>query len=62
MPDTNYSLQELSIEELKALIGRAENAIRARKVRNTLLRNDLEKKAKAAGISNEEAAILFGAD
>lgn len=62
MPDAHYSLQDLSIEELKELIQRAENAIRVRKARNAQMRNEFEKKAREAGISNEDAAILFGAD
>ena len=54
------NLDSLSIDELRKLIDRANIVLVARRRKNEALRREIEKKAREAGISAEDAAILFG--
>lgn len=59
-PDTSAALSDMTISELEALIQKAEarKAVLAR--RAAAMRDEVSRKARAAGMSDEEMAILFG--
>jgi hypothetical protein len=53
-------LNPLSVELLQALIAEARKEIHIRNARAQSVRQEMERAARAAGLTPEEAAILFG--
>lgn len=53
-------LETLTIDELEEVIIEAKQRIVQKRRQNERLRDDLAKKARAANLSPEDTAILFG--
>lgn len=55
------TLDEMTIDELKALISKAQARIEVRHRRDAAIRNEIARQAKVSGLSKEESEFLFGA-
>lgn len=54
------ALEDMTIDELRALIRKAEARKAVLSRRAAAIRDEISRKAKAAGVSADEMAILFG--
>lgn len=60
MQNPNFKLDDLSIDELVQLVEKAKKQLVILQRQGARVRDAFEKKAREAGLSIEEAEILFG--